>query len=303
MIMPLYQAKAYVGTAIESVLNQTYEDFEMLIIDDCPGDGTSEMVSQYHDSRIKILHNDRNRGIAYSRNRGFENSKGELIALLDHDDIALPCRFEKQVAFLENHPDIDVVGGSAQWIDAAGLPVSEPVPVLTDPGRLRAEILFQNIYWNCEVMFRRKIVDDGFRYQNGLLGMEDFKFWIDLSGRYRMSNIEDLVLRHRRTEQTVTSVVGQTKYREKKAVFEKLRTYSLQRSGYYLDKDDMEIINHILPEERNNWCRTEEEKQRFQGCLSRMIRIGRHNHIDYLPELILTCQRLSVEKTGTTIAE
>ena len=158
LIMPLYNAENYVEEAIQSILDQTYSNFEMVLIDDCSTDNTMEKVTSFKDSRIKIIYNNKNMGIAYSRNIGLEFSSGEYIALLDDDDIALPDRFEKQVMLLTENPDIDIVGGGAIWINDKGASISDMLPVLNNPKRLRAEILFHNIYWNCEVMFRRKIV-------------------------------------------------------------------------------------------------------------------------------------------------
>lgn len=303
LIMPLYNAENYVEEAIQSILDQTYSNFEMVLIDDCSTDNTMEKVTSFKDSRIKIIYNNKNMGIAYSRNIGLEFSSGEYIALLDDDDIALPDRFEKQVMLLTENPDIDIVGGGAIWINDKGASISDMLPVLNNPKRLRAEILFHNIYWNCEVMFRRKIVEAGYRYEDGYLGMEDYKFWIDLSGIYKMSNVESLVLKHRESMSSETTKVLNQKWDKKQALFESLRKYSFERSGYYLRKEDYDIINHILTERRDNWCKTQEEIDRFREALINIIMIGKRINIDYLPELIETCQVLSLEKTGSRIGK
>lgn len=117
VILPVYNSEKYIEKTIRSVLNQTYEDFELLIIDDIPTDNTMSIVDSIHDDRIRIICNGENKGIAYSRNRGIECCKGKYIALMDYDDIALENRFEKQVAFLEDNPDVDVVGGRIRQID------------------------------------------------------------------------------------------------------------------------------------------------------------------------------------------
>ena len=133
--------------------------------------------------------------------------------------------------------------------------------------------------------------------------MEDYKFWIDLSGIYKMSNVESLVLKHRESMSSETTKVLNQKWDKKQALFESLRKYSFERSGYYLRKEDYDIINHILTERRDNWCKTQEEIDRFREALINIIMIGKRINIDYLPELIETCQVLSLEKTGSRIGK
>ena len=133
VIVPLYNAEAYIERTLNSILNQTYTNYEILLINDCPADKTIEIANTYNDKRIRMIHNVENKGIAFSRNRGIEFSNGEFIALMDHDDLALPERFAKQVAFLEQHKDIDIVGGATQWINTKDQPLMEPTIVSANP--------------------------------------------------------------------------------------------------------------------------------------------------------------------------
>ena len=114
VIMPLYNAKKYVREAMDCILNQTFKDFEFLIIDDCPTDGTLDIVNQIQDNRIRIIHNGKNQGIAYSRNRGLAEAKGEYIALMDDDDLTPLDRLEREVSFLDDYPEIGVIGGNIE---------------------------------------------------------------------------------------------------------------------------------------------------------------------------------------------
>ena len=108
VVMPVLNGEKYLAEAIESILNQTFQDFEFIIVDDGSTDQTPEILRSYanKDSRIQIVTNPINRGIGYSRNRGIALSRGEYIANMDADDLCLPERFEKQVRFLDSHPDI-----------------------------------------------------------------------------------------------------------------------------------------------------------------------------------------------------
>ncbi len=99
VLMPLYKTnEAYLREAIDSVLNQTYTDFELILLDDCPTDTREHVVCTYNDERIRYLKNERNLGITPSRNKLLDLARGEYIAVMDHDDISHPERFAKQVA-------------------------------------------------------------------------------------------------------------------------------------------------------------------------------------------------------------
>ena len=112
VIMPCYNREKYIVEAIESILNQTYTNFEFIIIDDCSTDNTFEIVKEYakKDNRILALKKDKNYCYVHSLNKGIEIAKGKYIARMDDDDISLPERFEKQVEFLEKNEDIIALG-------------------------------------------------------------------------------------------------------------------------------------------------------------------------------------------------
>ena len=111
VLMPVYKTdEAYLRVAIESILNQTFTDFEFLILDDCPDDDREKVVKSYDDPRIIYAKNERNLGITPSRNKLIEMAKGEYLAVFDHDDVSLPERLEKQVAYMEANPNVGVCG-------------------------------------------------------------------------------------------------------------------------------------------------------------------------------------------------
>ena len=115
VLMPVYKTKEeYLREAISSILNQTFTDFEFLILDDCPEDDREEIIKSYKDKRIKYYKNEKNLGITPSRNKLIDMAKGEYLAIFDHDDISLPTRLEKQMAYLDEHPECGVVGCKTQ---------------------------------------------------------------------------------------------------------------------------------------------------------------------------------------------
>ena len=122
VVLPTYNNELYLEEAIESVLNQTFSDFELIVIDDCSTDSSNGILATYEklDNRIKVLKNHRNIGVARSLNKGVELARGKYIARMDGDDICIPERFEKQHMYLESHPEVGLLGTQILIIDKDG---------------------------------------------------------------------------------------------------------------------------------------------------------------------------------------
>ncbi len=110
VLMSVYNGEKYLREAIDSILNQTFKDFEFLIIDDGSTDSSADIIRSYTDFRIRLIQNEKNIGLTRSLNKGLKLAKGEYIARMDVDDISLPIRFEKQVSFLDKYEDVKLVG-------------------------------------------------------------------------------------------------------------------------------------------------------------------------------------------------
>ncbi len=118
--MPAYNAERYIREAIESILNQTFSDFELIVINDGSTDGTLECIRSFGDERIKIINNKQNLGIIRSRNIGLQASRGEYIAKMDADDISLNTRLQRQVNYLDQHPEVAVIACKLAVMDESG---------------------------------------------------------------------------------------------------------------------------------------------------------------------------------------
>lgn len=145
VVMLTYQRAEMLPQAIESILSQTFSDFEFIIINDGSSDDTDEVVGHYNDSRIRYYRNDRNRGIAFSRNRAASLARGKYIMIMDDDDRSFPERMSGQVSYLEQHSDIAAVAGQI-----AGLP---RIPQNHD--EIAAGLIQYNNFGNANVMYRR----------------------------------------------------------------------------------------------------------------------------------------------------
>ncbi|HJA31264.1 MAG TPA: glycosyltransferase [Candidatus Eisenbergiella pullicola] len=306
VIMPAYNGEKYIAKAIESILQQTYEDFELIIIDDCGGDDSIAIAETYKktDGRIRIIHNPCNKGIAYSRNVGLDVCKGKYVAIMDDDDYAFECRLEKQVEFLDNNPEYDVVGGKAQLVDEYGTVIRPEIDVLKDSKKIKTMFLFFNLFHNSEVMFRKKIIDEhSIRYEDGLLGMEDFKFWIRISKIGAMTNLEDLILQHRITPDTETNRVKKEMQEERKRVFASLQRFSLEESGFVLKEEQYQILNKVLNEDGTSSAESKEEMFAMYNAFYELIMQARKKSMDIVIPMEYWFRDLFADKVALISAD
>lgn len=182
IVMPVYNGEKTVGRAIESMLKQTYDNFEFIIIDDCSTDQTLQILQNFQekDHRIKILKNKTNLGIAASLNKGIIKSKGGWIVRMDDDDESFSDRLEKQVDFLLHNPDVDIFGGKSIFQDINGNEVKSYFPNYPPITTEEIEKLFYHtcpLMHNTVCMRKQKIIDIGL-YNEDFSGAEDYELWV-----------------------------------------------------------------------------------------------------------------------------
>lgn len=191
--MPVYNCETYVQTAVESVLNQTYTDFEFLIIDDASTDKTLSIIKSFTDSRIKIIEKPINSGYTNSLNYGLKIAKGDYIARMDGDDICFPERFEKQLAFLDANPEVIVCGTSYKIV---GNDKQITVPIHHE--EIAIGLLKGNCVAHPSVMMRReKLAIFSIQYDLTTEPAEDYDLWIRLLAIGKLHNLPDVLLEYR----------------------------------------------------------------------------------------------------------
>jgi len=179
IVMPAYNAELYIGQAIESVLNQTFENLELLVIDDGSTDSTANIVRSFSDDRI-ILIQQENGGVSVARNAGLNVSKGKYITFLDADDILPPRSLEVRVEYLEFYADIDLVDGNIVIKDAdIGKDVRTYVPYYSGLLLPRLMALDSSVFFNVCYMFKREMLGD-VRFKEKMTHAEDLLFYIEL---------------------------------------------------------------------------------------------------------------------------
>lgn len=195
VVMPVFNAERFVGEAIRSILEQTFRDFELIIIDDGSTDGSEAAIRTFTDPRIRY-HHQTNQGIARALNTGISMARAPLIARQDADDISLPRRLERQVAFMAEHPDIGLLGTWAEVIHADGLPKG----VLehgTDHLRIRYLLLFDSAFVHPSVLFRKDLFLQAGPYDPDPAIFEDLELWHRMVPLTRAANLPEHLLIYR----------------------------------------------------------------------------------------------------------
>ena len=178
VLMPVYEGAAYVQGAITSVLEQTFGDFELLVLDDCSPDNSAELAQAFGDSRVRIVRNERNLGQVATLNRGLREARGAYVARLDQDDVCLPARFERQVALLDAEPPVAVVGTWVDVVDESGRKVDELRTRLDDRAHTILLTLENRLpLAHPSVMFRRDPVLAAGGYDEAVRYCEDMDLW------------------------------------------------------------------------------------------------------------------------------
>lgn len=196
VIMPVFNGAAYLSAAIDSILNQTLQNLELIVIDDGSTDHSAAIIGGYADPRVRFLQNPRNLGLPLTRNRGIDAAHGEYIAFLDSDDIALPQRLQLQVEYLDAHSDIAAVGASAQPINANGEVTGPDWRCPGDPNFCKAMLLFR-AYINTSTFTARTPVLRQSRFDTAIALGEDFNLYNSLCSRYRLLNLPQTLIQCR----------------------------------------------------------------------------------------------------------
>ena len=192
ILMTNYNEEKYIQMSIESVLENSFKNFELIVIDDGSNDSSVDIIKKYLDidSRVKLYQNFTNMGVAHSKNLGLNYCRGDYIAMMDADDISLPNRFETQLRYMEENPEISICGGAMYLIFDQGTSLKMAI---TD--KIEKKLMIQNPFNHPTIMIRRHLVDSGiFRYSQRFRHTEDYRLWTKLSYKVGMGNIDFPIL-------------------------------------------------------------------------------------------------------------
>lgn len=227
VVMSVFNAEKYLASAIESILCQTYSDFELILINDQSTDGSKQIILEYaqKDPRIVVLENEENIGLTKSLNKGIAVAKGEYIARMDADDISVPDRFEKQVAFLEEHPEYSFVSCIGRYIDENGNP--EQLRYFPETNEeIYAMMHKVDCVMHPGVIFRRLDIAKIGNYCEDFRVVQDYDLWFrGMAAGYKFYNIQEPLVLFRRNES----------YNTRKSKAYRLVDYRVRKKGYQIN--------------------------------------------------------------------
>ena len=203
--MPIFNGAELVQKGIDSILNQTYGNFELIIVNDGSTDNTIEVLNSYKDSRLRVISQE-NRGISNAINAGHCFAKGSLIAHHDHDDISLPQRFEKQINFLSKNSEIGLVGTAAEVWNVSG-PTGRFLDHPTTPGEVAFELIFNNCLVHSSWMYRQELIKEVGSYSTDTHRQppEDYEFISRLIRKFRATNLSERLVIYREIPNSTSS--------------------------------------------------------------------------------------------------
>ena len=214
VIMPAYNAEKYLREAIDSILAQTFADFELIVINDCSRDGTEQIILSYQDPRIVYLKNEKNLGVAGTLNQGLKVAQGQYIARMDADDRSVPTRFEKQVAYLDANPKTVLCGSKVTVFSDDGAQRVGHYP--TEDAQIRAALLFACPIAHPSVMIRRDALQAwNLRYEEAFEKVEDYRLWSRLAECGQLHNLPEPLLYYRKHPGQVCATSPQVQYEGK----------------------------------------------------------------------------------------
>jgi glycosyltransferase involved in cell wall biosynthesis len=196
--MSVYNCADTLSDAIESILNQSFKDFEFLITDDCSQDSTVDILHTYakNDKRIRLFLNENNRGLAANLNFMLGKSEGKYAARMDGDDISMPKRLDEQLEYMEDNPDTDICGTLAQMFDGSAKLHDIKLPELHND--IAAHLIFKNVILHPTVMFRMSSVKEhSLSYDESLRYMQDYELWIRFADCLKYYNLQKNLLWYR----------------------------------------------------------------------------------------------------------
>ena len=229
VIMSVYNGERYLREAIDSILNQTFKDFEFIIVDDGSIDRTLEILKEYaeKDERIRIITNSENIGLTKSLNKAIKFAKGKYIARMDADDISLPERLEKQIEFMEKNPEVGLLGTAYYETNQEGEIIGRRNFSITNE-KLKKVLIKYNPFFHSSVMIKKTILDKVGLYNENIPTAQDYDLWFRIAKNYKLANLSEFLMKRRYTKEMISIK------KENEQIFwaQKARIRAIQRGQY-----------------------------------------------------------------------
>ena len=263
VIMPVCNAQEHISEAVSSILDQSWQNFEIIIADDASTDATSEVIADFSDPRIRILKNVHKLGTAVSVDHAISVSEGEYVALMSAMDISLPDRLKAQLTFMENNKEIMIVGATSLPIDRDGKVIGRAAAVPDSPKHFLAKMLIgKPEFCDSSVMIRRSFLkDNDLHFKEDHPGLQAYRFLMESSKLGSVSCLADIHYKYRVHDDGISPGSPGQLPEERARSYNRIRCDSLSMSGAELSDSEKALLSRLLPEDRLPlWNRSERDE-------------------------------------------
>ena len=239
VLMPVYNGVTYLNEAIESILNQTFQNFEFIIIDDGSTDDSVKIIKSYDDNRIRLVENRNNLGQSETLNKGLRLAKGKYIARMDQDDISMPERFKKQLDFMENNSDVDVCGS---WVQLMGK-YNGIIELETQSEEIKISLLTNQNLTHPAVMIRKStLVKYELNYNPTFTIGNDYDLWVRMFDYCSFANLPEPLLKFRMHDNQYSKIL----WEQNEVETNRILTNLLKKIGIHPDDSDLIIHKKLF---------------------------------------------------------
>ncbi|MEM9885723.1 MAG: glycosyltransferase family A protein [Bacteroidota bacterium] len=266
VILPVYNAEKYLKACIESLLCQSFQNFELIVVDDASTDESIALVEAFDDSRILLVENEQNRGPAFRMNQGIALAKGSFIARMDADDLAMPQRLERQYTFFQQHPDYALLGTDMEFFGASNHWFPLKHYTYYDHESLKIRAFFYTPLAQPSIMARASIFQH-FQYREDFYTAEDYHLFVRILDQYKASNLKEQLVRYRLHDQNISKL----KKGETLARLAEVYALKFELEGIKIVEEDFKT--HLLIPPANYSDLSFEEMKRIESWLLRLFDI------------------------------
>ncbi len=267
VFMPVYNAGSYLYEAIDSILGQTYMDFEFVIVNDGSTDNSEEIIKSYTDSRIRLVNNPSNLGLIASLNVGLEVCSGDYIVRMDQDDVSMPDRIMLQIDYMDRHPEVGLLGS---WFEDFGENIqSRVVKYSADDTEIRIRHLYQTHISHPTAVIRTSVVrSNNIRFDSDYVHGEDYNCWVTMSAHCKLSNYPAVLVRKRDHPRNITNSFSTTMHETCTRVKQK----QFEDMGAPVNQEEADLYTRFADPE---WQFSMSEMKKLENLLSRIEEANR----------------------------
>lgn len=274
VIMSTYNEEKYIETSLKSLLNQTFKEFEIIIVDDASTDNTKQLIQNLQDERIRLICNEENQGLTKNLNKALKYVTGKYIARMDGDDIAFPTRFEKQVQYMEKHPETMLVSCYTKSFGDSDLVFALP----DDSEVLRVRMLVRPVYAHPGFMMRRELIEAGYQYNEEYRTAQDYEFASRVAEKYKIGLVPEVLLLYRVHKKQISAKAGNQQFNNA----DKIRKHQLERLGVQLSETEWKNYQDLVKESKVDYL---ESFDKVYELIQKMLRSNERSKI-YDPKIM-----------------